>query len=136
MAEQEPSRRFGPLHVVDDQEQRLLDGDGPDQSCDGLEQPPPLRLGIGDLQTRGERPACRQFGPQVHELISARADHALQRDRWTRREPRGERLDDRLVRRGQTLVAAAMQDAEAACQGLAGGRGRQTRLAHARLTDQ
>ena len=99
-----------------------------------LEQPPPLGFGIlagvsAATPSRGASSGhrCTRSAPLAH--------HAPQRHVRARRQPRPEGLDHRLIRRGQTFLATAVQHGEPATDRVGGDRRGQPCLADARLTD-
>ena len=86
----------------------------------------------GGVAARSRRD--RELGPQLHE-VSAVAEDSRQRGVRTSDQPRVERLDDRLVGRSQTLVAASVEHGEATRCGVGRDGGSQPRLANAGFAD-
>ena len=108
VSEQEQRRRFGPLQVVDHQQQRPLGSDGSHQLDNGFEQTPPLVVRISPRRARPQRhPRC-QLRPQLGELCATFTDNPLQGRIGTTCQPRAERFDDRLIWRRQTFLTASV----------------------------
>ena len=129
--EQRQRRLAGPVQVVEDEQDRRLLRPGAQQPGDGVEQGQPLALGIGPPGAVLDRQQLGDLGHHPGQLLGAA--HRPQPGRAERGSEGAQRLDERVERRGQVLVAAAVEDDAARAVGGGGQLGGQAGLAHARF---
>ncbi len=130
--EQDIDRRAGrPLHVVEDEQHRLGDGQGTDRTDHGTEQAGSLEVGVD--RRRARRPRLTPPEQQPAELGTVVPEALDDRVGVPCREQVAEGVAERLVGHGRVLRARAEEHGAAAGVDVAGELGDQPRLARADL---
>ena len=124
----------GPVHVVDDDEQRRPARELGQQRRERVEQAQPLGAVLAPAQ-RGvvALRGCAQLGQQAGELGRARAEPGGERRERRAAGPAPQHLHERLVGRGRLVVAVPVEDDGAAGVRVPAQLGREPGLADPRL---
>ena len=128
MAQEQQAGTVGPMHIVEDHQQRRSSGGPVHEVRDGVEQPQPLGVGVGSRRRLGTKPG-HQAGQRTARLCSVDRGHVWRQ----RRQQRAGHLDPRPVGRLQLLVAVPVHHYGVVLRSIASQLGHEPGLADPRL---
>jgi hypothetical protein len=129
VAQQEQGRGGGPVEVVEHKQRPAGDLE---QGADRLEEREPLRLGVA----QGRLAKRLELGQESAKLGSERSEFGREAVPSERAGVGAERLDERLVGRGEALITAPVEHEHPGCLDGAGQLRGEPGLADARLASQ